>query len=950
MKTKLTFISASAGSGKTYRVTEIIEERLANGRCRPGGLIATTYTVKAAKELRERLRQRLYDKKHNLLVERLDEGLIGTVHSVCSQLLARFAFEAGISPRLEVVAEEQAAVLLSQALELVTDFPTLQRLQKIAGQLGQQDTRTYDFNWKSQVKSIIAAAQVNDIAADALLPMAELSVRELTAFFPPPAANDLDAGLLQAITTSIKDISANGDATKGTKDYLQMLRDARRELTSGGLPWSGWVKLSKAQPTKASLGDAAPVANIAVQFESHPRLREHIHEYTVTLFGLAQRSLAAYRQLKEERGILDFADLEQRAIHLLRDVPAVKEILQEELDLLVVDEFQDTSPIQLGLFMELAACAKETIWVGDVKQAIYGFRNSDPALINAVVAEVKKSGGLVDPLGNSYRSVPDLVRLSNALFAPAFAQSLGLAENQVCLTANRETIQPAQNALEMLDLSSGVTNKTNSKHKKLTSDQFAATLAERVTQWLSAPKRMQVLDKEARPLEMRDIAVLCRTNNDAANLAGCLSARGVPVNLSQCGLLATAEARLALACLRRLADPDDTLATAEVIALQATNPPEEWVAQRLDYVAQHSGGADRWGIEKPHEYAAVKALEAVRPSLIALSPREALEAALLAANVFATVSSWGPNFSRAAQRRANLESLRALAQQYEEVCATNHQSATVAGFLFWCDDLAGDEGDTKGSDDQVNAVHVSTYHKAKGLEWPVVVCTGFDDASKPRLWALTVVAVDEAKPFDLNNPLANRRLRFWVWPFANQDKGIPLSDRIDASPAGQDANRLAAQEELRLLYVGLTRARDLLVIAKDEALSHPWLDLLAAGWFSTGKGHLLLPDKTAMPLNRVTVMPPQAVAAPAPETSYAWFPVPITRTAKEPASLIPSHQPALATASIGRVIEFRARLPFSGKPDETDFGDALHGILAAELFSPKSPEPARHRTKDIAGI
>ena len=175
-------------------------------------------------------------------------------------------------------------------------------------------------------------------------------------------------------------------------------------------------------------------------------------------------------------------------------------------------------------------------------------------------------------------------------------------------------------------------------------------------------------------------------------------------------MLATPEARLVLACLRRLADPDDTLATAEVIALQATVPPEEWISQRLDYVAQHSEGTDRWAVEEPHAHPAVKALEASRSSLIALSPQEALDLALNAAGVFATVSSWGPNVSRVAQRRANLESLRALAQKYEAVCATNHQPATIAGYLFWCDDLAEDKADTKGSDDQINAVHVSTYH------------------------------------------------------------------------------------------------------------------------------------------------------------------------------------------------------------------------------------------------
>ena len=85
-----------------------------------------------------------------------------------------------------------------------------------------------------------------------------------------------------------------------------------------------------------------------------------------------------------------------------------------------MDEFQDTSPIQLALFMQLATCARETVWVGDVKQAIYGFRNSDPALIQAVIAESAESGKIADPLGNSYRSTPDLVSYPMRCFIPAF--------------------------------------------------------------------------------------------------------------------------------------------------------------------------------------------------------------------------------------------------------------------------------------------------------------------------------------------------------------------------------------------------------------------------------------------------------------------------------------------------------------------------------------------------
>ena len=142
---------------------------------------------------------------------------------------------------------------------------------------------------------------------------------------------------------------------------------------------------------------------------------------------------------------------------------------------------------------------------------------------------------------------------------------------------------------------------------------------------------------------------------------------------------------------------------------------------------------DRWGAEEPGVNGAIQALEKARAGLIAASPTDALDPALEAGNVFAAITAWGPNTARVAQRRANVESLRSLARQYEHACQANHLPATIAGFLFWCDDLAAAGEDVKGFDEQVNAIHVSTYHKAKGLEWPMVVCTGFDGEPRPRL-------------------------------------------------------------------------------------------------------------------------------------------------------------------------------------------------------------------------
>jgi superfamily I DNA/RNA helicase len=114
----------------------------------------------------------------------------------------------------------------------------------------------------------------------------------------------------------------------------------------------------------------------------------------------------------------------------------------------------------------------------------------------------------------------------------------------------------------------------------------------------------------------------------------------------------------------------------------------------------------------------------------------------------------------------------------------NHLPASVAGFLFWCDDLAEQDDDAKAADDEANVVHLGTYHNPKGLEWPVVLCTGLDTGPRPRLWEVGIIADDPTQPFNLSSPLTDRRRRFWPWPFASQERGIPLADRVDASEAG----------------------------------------------------------------------------------------------------------------------------------------------------------------------
>jgi len=755
------FISAGAGSGKTYRLTEILTNRLTDAAhaARPEAVMATTFTKKAAGELVERVRQNLIENKEYKLANSMGQALIGTVNSVCGQLLVRYAFEAGLSPQLEVLSETEQPILFGQALEQAMTSEDIREMHALALRLGLEE-------WQQEIRKLVDLARANDISAGELESHARQSLEELLAFFPSPVDEDLDSRLHSAIRQAIEEISGNEDSTKGTKEYLELLRSKQHRMNQGRLSWSEWVKLSNKQPAKRSQPSAEPVRAIAACYEQHPGLHADIEAWIRRLFELAARALTTYQTLKAKRGLMDFVDQEHQVLRLL-ELPDVSESIAQELDLLLVDEFQDTSPIQLALFLKLAALAKECIWVGDIKQAIYGFRGTDPDLMNAVVTELEHSDNPIDILPSSWRSRPPLVELVNALFVPAFSDYL--SEEQVKLKPERDEI------LEQAALRFWMLEGSNEEKR-------AAALAEGVVNLIESD--FQVVEKQtgrSRPLQPGDIAILSRTNKKAVNYADALTARGVAVTLEQPGLMKLPEIRLAMACLRRLVDAGDTLASAEIVSLKNTQSPEEWLENRLEYLAEGNRSRN-WGIDGSFQEPALVALEAMRPRLEFLSPSEVLDEALVAGDVRRTAKAWGPTKGRSSQRLANLGTLRGLATDYEDHCQAQRLSATVAGFLLWLYDLAASELDKKGADGQMDAVRVLTHHGAKGLEWPVVISADLETGNRGRLWGLSVLSENET--LDINSPLANRRLRYWPWPFGGMRKDIKVADKIEESAAG----------------------------------------------------------------------------------------------------------------------------------------------------------------------
>ena len=844
-------ISAGAGSGKTFTLTGRMVALLESG-VRPSAIMATTFTKKAAAELQERVRVRLLEAGRTEAANELGSALIGTVHSIGTRLLQRFAFEAGVSPLVEIIADGDEQRLFNESLAQVLTETRIETMNRLADRLGlAKKNQGEPYDWRREIRTLTDVARANNFSVEVLQTSKQRSWESFERLLPPAQTTDAltwQNRLLSAIDQTIAALDDHeADTTKVTRDAAETLRGLQNQFRwRGELYWHEWVKIAKTNVGAKSRHLMEDLKALALSHDEHPQFRDDVKGFTDLVFDIAMDALGEYERYKKKRGLIDYTDMETYVSQLLRD-PAVRETLRGELDLLLVDEFQDTSPIQLDIFLQLSRLARHSIWVGDPKQSIYGFRGAEPALMQAII---RATGGVRDEniLKKSWRSRPDLVHAVNAIFTKAFPD---LPKEQVALepafSKEKETAfwktQPAskeslitENKTKEGEPSKSYSATDNSSlitHNSLIHWHFRSEIDEKKVPgqpWLDnciADQIKTLLERKTltfnkkrtatRPIRPGDIAVLCRSNRACLSMAGALHRAGLQAAIARAGLLETAEARLALACLKYLLTASDALSAAEIILLSGGMTLEQLVDDRLEWLAYKEGRAPapaggRWG-DAPY----LRQLNALRPRTSDLSASEILNLLLDELDLRRLVVRMG----HPAQRLDNLDRLRQYALDYESACNRLHSAASLGGFLLWLDTLVRNEKDVQGSGDSDDAVKVLTYHASKGLEFPVTVCHALDQDLKEKVWGLNLVA--ETEEPDLDNILANRWLRYWVNPYSDQLGKTRLEERLHQSTEWMQATRTGLEEEARLLYVGLTRARDYLVLP-TTAKGSKWLN------------------------------------------------------------------------------------------------------------------------------
>lgn len=921
-------VTASAGTGKTTHLSRLLSEQVQSGATRPEAIVATTFTKQAAGELMNRARSELLRQGQGRAAEALLTARIGTVNSVCGGLVTDFALELGLSPELRVLDEDAAELELIRALSVAVDAITSEKLDRYKDIFDQQ------FDWHYEVRRMIETARANGLRPETLAACAQRSQQTLDACLGPAGPDEaaLDGDLRTALEVARAAISAAPDGTKTTAKYLSFLESCHRELVRKRLRWGDWAKLCKETPAQKSAAHATAVQATAASHLAHPRLRAQLHDLIDTLFDVARKGMDAYQSHKEELGLLDYVDQEVLALELLRRED-IQQALSGKVELVLVDEFQDTSPLQLAIFLELARLSRQSVWVGDPKQAIYGFRGTDPKLMDAaiesltnprdpdfVASAANRIAGQqeVTTLSTCYRSRPGLIEAGNEIFARAFAtQRMPEDRTRVQGVLDRD---PAELGSALSHWPLVGKNQT----------ERARALAAGVTALLAT--RPAVRDRRTgtiRQATLADLAILCRTNKLCQDVAEALGEQGLPAVVARVGLLDTAEGQVLLAGLRLWVDPRDRLAAATLHRILEC--PEDAGRFAREVLAESEADAI---FQSP----AVAAIIRARDQYLDTDVLAAVDQVLAAAGLRSLCAQWGAGD----QRTANLDALRAHASAYCDAQLASRDTPTLVGLLTHLGEMLGGWGWDDARTDRCammagqEAISVSTWHAAKGLEWPIVALYGLETLRDPLAYGVHVMS--DRQDFDLADPLGGRWIRFWPNPYTTSNQQGPVKDAYDQSPAYRDVADRAAREALRVLYVGWTRARDRLILAAENGkLLNGLLGVLR----DIDAGLITEPAVgIGSPPHRVTVnwagrsteveVCPRIGAPPNPTSPTPGF-VRTGRplTAYPPARLEPSSA-APRACTVGEPILLGKPIAPAGRPDVNVLGTTVHEFLSGD--------------------
>lgn len=838
------FVSAGAGSGKTFTLTRRIVYAL-SPESGPfvehlDQVLAITFTKDAAAEIRDRVRRALIDEGMDEEALTVDDAWISTIHGMCSRILRAHALELGIDPEFTVLTDTDE--LMDQAVEHVLARATApDAVPELAASL------------KALYAWYPMAGEGGPFGAGTTIKGLVRDLLELSSQLPG-GMGDVRVARGQADTSALADAyRAALGASKATTEKAQMALDAIDAFEASGK--------TMADAARLMMSCAMPRASKAFPKEQVELLKAEAADAFINivlacggpaldaLVGLARSVEAEYRALKAAQSALDNNDLLRLAYEALRDYPAIRAAYEGRFKMVMIDEFQDTDQMQVDLIRYLTGAGERALCtVGDAQQSIYRFRGAEVEVFRRQERKVGASGtaeaatvagaaadapaGELVKLVRNFRSHDEVLRYVARVFD---GDDGGLMQGFLDLEASggrKDTLVADASRRQALFVAGGSTQERTQAKARAIAERFRALADAGQPQGGMVLLLGRMTNADVYAQAFRDQGL------DCVIAGGSVFAQAAEVQTVRALVCALANpADTAQGLMPLLASPMFALGVQEFLALATKLDSETGETSRRNIDAGIMSDSDVPGLQGLP--LVTRAREVLRYAL----RRVGRDSFAAIARDVVNASGW---FVRLAQRgpegkaiAANvLKALDAVAEAEAEF-GNSPRSIALAFDRF----LAGKEAPGALNEEGDGAVRIMTVHASKGLEYPVVAvaeCFGVRKSSGAaqmgrveggaqvvalparfdgvKLADGTFVKGDDVKK-QFEHAFKGKGTSLWLPPELMEDVCATGSPAEAFARLRNDDLQLSLEERARLLYVAMTRARELVILAMDAGVS-----------------------------------------------------------------------------------------------------------------------------------
>lgn len=834
------FVSAGAGSGKTFTLTRRIVYAL-SPESGPfvehlDQVLAITFTKDAAAEIRDRVRRALIDEGMDEEALTVDDAWISTIHGMCSRILRAHALELGIDPEFTVLIDTDE--LMDQAVEHV---------------LGRATAPDAAPELAASLKALYAwypmAGEGGPFGAGTTIKGLVRDLLELSSQLPG-GMDDVCVARGQADTSALADAyRAALGASKAATEKAQVALDAIDAFEASGKTMEDAARLmmsctmpraSKAFPKeqvellKAEAADA--FINIVLACGG-PALD--------ALVDLARSVEAEYRALKAGQSALDNNDLLRMAYEALRDYPAIRAAYEGRFKMVMIDEFQDTDQMQVDLIRYLTGAGERALCtVGDAQQSIYRFRGAEVEVFRRQERKVGSSAapetaaasdapaGELVKLVRNFRSHDEVLRYVARVFD---GDTGGLMQGFLDLEPSdkrKDKLKAKASRRQAVFVAGGSTQERTQAKARAIAERFRALADKKQPQSSMVLLLGRMTNADVYAQAFRDQGL------DCVIAGGSVFAQAAEVQTVRALVCALANpADTAQGFMPLLASPMFALGAQEFLALATKLDEQTGETSRRNIDAGIMSDSDVPGLQGLP--LVTRAREVLRYAL----RRVGRDSFAAIARDVVNASGW---FVRLAQRgpegkaiAANvLKALDAVAEAEAEL-GNSPRSIALAFDRF----LAGKEAPGALNEEGDGAVRIMTVHASKGLEYPVVAvaeCFGVRKSSGAaqmgrveggaqvvalparfdgvKLADGTFVKGDDVKK-QFEHAFKGKGTSLWLPPELMEDVCATGSPAEAFARLRNDDLQLSLEERARLLYVAMTRARELVILAMDAGVS-----------------------------------------------------------------------------------------------------------------------------------